>query len=547
MIQAKLTIGQPRDKYEREADRVAEQVMQAPEPTIQRQIEEEAEEEVIQSRLLSSRNGGVLQRQMEPEEEEEEGPIQTQASAKTPTLVPPDLSRTIHALRGGGQPLSKDAQRFFVPRFGHDFSQVRIHADKRAAQAARSINSMAFTTGTDIVFAAGHYDFASKKGRRLLAHELTHVVQQNNGQVPDKIQRKPRLTAKDLSRIVVFDEAKKRQRVISIDGKDFGRNYIDRNIVSAQYWSVPTSFASQNKKYKKFRVFYRDKRWLEFGLDDIPLRYEKKTMPGKRPPVLFKPRRYLQKGGFIYPIVYSDATVPRLIDVATTIAYNQRRRQKYLEVATLTFKFAVILSSYAPSPRAPGAMRGGGYKRPKVPTRRASKKPVEPKKESMQETLERETREAHPEWFKRPRSTKPLPKKTRTEKPLKSLGYDKRRPRRGHYTRKRPRLQSLQQQLDSLSKAERHHFWPKYLGGIEKQTLKGLPRYLHKTLHAAMYRWKGGIFDPKYHLIDKASLKKIMTELREFYQKAEGGFFKSYMPDLERAIKETLVALGKGE
>ncbi len=86
-------------------------------------------------------------------------------------------------LRSPGQPLDHATRAFFEPRFGHDFSSVRIHSDAAAAQSARMVNARAYTAGSNIVFESGQYDPVSSTGRSLLAHELTHVVQQGRGAV----------------------------------------------------------------------------------------------------------------------------------------------------------------------------------------------------------------------------------------------------------------------------------------------------------------------------------------------------------------------------
>ena len=86
-------------------------------------------------------------------------------------------------LRSPGQPLDAQTRAFFEPRFGHDFSKVRIHTDARANESAHSVNAMAYTVGPQIVFGAGLYQPGAASGRRLLAHELTHVIQQR-GQSP---------------------------------------------------------------------------------------------------------------------------------------------------------------------------------------------------------------------------------------------------------------------------------------------------------------------------------------------------------------------------
>ena len=82
-------------------------------------------------------------------------------------------------LRSPGQPLDAHTRSFFEPRFGHDFSQVRVHADARGAESARAVNALAYTVGRDIVFGAGRYAPGESAGKRLLAHELTHTIQQS--------------------------------------------------------------------------------------------------------------------------------------------------------------------------------------------------------------------------------------------------------------------------------------------------------------------------------------------------------------------------------
>ena len=93
---------------------------------------------------------------------------------------PPQAPPIVHdVLRLSGQPLDASARAFFEARFGHDFSRVRIHADAEAAKSAAAVNAIAYTAGEHIVFQTGRYAPSSPAGRRLLAHELTHVVQQS--------------------------------------------------------------------------------------------------------------------------------------------------------------------------------------------------------------------------------------------------------------------------------------------------------------------------------------------------------------------------------
>ena len=96
------------------------------------------------------------------------------------------VSSEIRGLHGGGAPLPGSSRAFFEPKFGCDFAAVRIHADSRAAGLARSINARAFTHGQDIVFGAAEYSPVTWEGRRVLAHELAHVVQQKGTQPPTR-------------------------------------------------------------------------------------------------------------------------------------------------------------------------------------------------------------------------------------------------------------------------------------------------------------------------------------------------------------------------
>lgn len=211
--QAKLTIGQPNDKYEQETDRVADQVMRMSDADVaQRQPEKEAEEETLQAKPLADQITPLVQRQEEPPEEEEEqeglqtkalhGMVQRKAEAEDEDeealqtkAVPdhtPTVGATTHAdiqsLKGGGQPLPPNQRTFYESRMGHDFSGVRIHADSKAADAAQQVQAKAFTLGKDIAFNSDQYTPGTQEGKKLLAHELTHVVQQSS-KIQPRVQR----------------------------------------------------------------------------------------------------------------------------------------------------------------------------------------------------------------------------------------------------------------------------------------------------------------------------------------------------------------------
>jgi hypothetical protein len=140
-IQTKPEINKPGDEFEREADRVSEQVMRVPETQ---------EHERMQTRRVEPGDSRL-------------------------TAVPPIVHEV---LRSAGQSLDSATRAFVEPRFGHDFSQVRVHTDSKAAESARDLNANAYTVGRNIVFGAGQFLPETQMGRRLLTHELTHVVQQ---------------------------------------------------------------------------------------------------------------------------------------------------------------------------------------------------------------------------------------------------------------------------------------------------------------------------------------------------------------------------------
>jgi hypothetical protein len=197
LIQTKLTVGSAGDRYEQEADRVAEQVMTMPAPrsapsSVQRAAEEEEE---VQTRPLTTFITPLVQRQAAPEEEEvqtkslvQRQEVPEEEEVQTKSLVQrrgdgsfeasPELESRLAAHKGGGSPLPEDVRAYMEPRFGADFSGVRVHTGGEAAQLNRALSAQAFTHGRDIYLGEGRYDPDSDAGKRLLAHELAHTLQQ---------------------------------------------------------------------------------------------------------------------------------------------------------------------------------------------------------------------------------------------------------------------------------------------------------------------------------------------------------------------------------
>ncbi|MFP4412507.1 eCIS core domain-containing protein, partial [Coleofasciculus sp.] len=176
-IQTKLTVGAPGDPYEQEADRVAAQVvsMSAP-PDNSAPVQRLAQENnPIQRWSLAQSITPVVQRRLS-EQVQTQGLVQRAFQAGG-TEASEDLESRLNASKGGGSPLSKEVRAFMEPRFGSDFSGVRVHTGSEAVQMSRQLGAQAFTHERDIFFGEGK----SPGNNELTAHELTHVVQQTGG------------------------------------------------------------------------------------------------------------------------------------------------------------------------------------------------------------------------------------------------------------------------------------------------------------------------------------------------------------------------------
>ncbi|QCX00968.1 DUF4157 domain-containing protein [Aggregatimonas sangjinii] len=277
-IQPKLKVNKPDDAYEKEADLVADRVVNMPEPQVhvpptsqpemQRQeAEKEEDEETLQTASTT------LQR-MADEEQEDDGPtvqtkrirfiqretsgletgsaqedetIQTYSNQRSPTMYPSDVIQLsgrgppagaarfqsqLHNSTSGGRPMAKPVGDFMASRFGADFSGVRIHTDASAQQMSKQVNAHAFTYQNHIYFNSGKYDPASKGGQTLLAHELTHTIQQGASPVRANVQRKhsfsavqrktilQRQVAPQLTKAVELAEAEQGKVIANKEGAD---------------------------------------------------------------------------------------------------------------------------------------------------------------------------------------------------------------------------------------------------------------------------------------------------------------------------------------
>jgi hypothetical protein len=214
-------------RNEQEADRIAQQVLRMP------------ASETVQP-VSTASDQKKLQRKCAECEEETKGEVHRSATGAGPAVAPP----IVHdVLRSPGQTLDAGTRAFMEPRFGHDFAKVRVHTDSKAADSARSVNASAYTVGNDIVFGSGRFNSNSADGRFLLAHELTHVVQQSGSGDPA------------LARNSVEEEKKPKQPAPKAPKCDTG---------CAQRWGQDTTCSKWGFQ-ESVREMGEGKKWRSFG------------------------------------------------------------------------------------------------------------------------------------------------------------------------------------------------------------------------------------------------------------------------------------------
>jgi hypothetical protein len=185
-IQAKLKVGQPGDVYEQEADRIAEQIVNSSLLIVRSQ--RQGTEEKIQK----------LAEEEEKKKREEEMPVMTKILSGDASQISNNLEERLSRTKGMGSSLPSENRAFMEERFGVDFSGVRIHADSEAAKMARELNAEAFTYRRGIYFREGKYSPGTLAGKRLLSHELTHVVQQQKSGQYEMLQQEKVASAPNL-------------------------------------------------------------------------------------------------------------------------------------------------------------------------------------------------------------------------------------------------------------------------------------------------------------------------------------------------------------
>ena len=212
-IQAKLMVGPAGDHYEQEADRLAAQVLNMPMPAGDAAVAAD-----VAAPLAVQRAGGDAG---------------FEAGA--------NIESTLSTRRGGGAALPAATRAFMEPRFGADFSGVRVHTDGEAADMNRQLSARAFTHGQDIYLGAGSYAPGSSEGQRLLAHELTHVVQQSSAQIQRQYLDRPAATATPLATHVVTRQTIQRFSEHKLFYGADPAKYLDAKFKSYASWKVRSS------------------------------------------------------------------------------------------------------------------------------------------------------------------------------------------------------------------------------------------------------------------------------------------------------------------
>lgn len=219
MVQAKLKISQPNDKYEQEAERIADKVMKMSEPQVQ---------------------------QLNRERKRNEEIICIKENSDQSLSVSPDLESHIAAIKGCGEPLLESTRKLFEPCFGYNFSQVRVYTNKQVAELSEALNARAFTVGRDILFGKGQYAPHSAEGKHLLAHELAHIVHQSGNTA-----RLSRLRAKEH---LLSEQSLASEMIRKRKGP----------------WALPVEAIYESESREIYNKIFL--RWLEKRIDIIPLK-----------------------------------------------------------------------------------------------------------------------------------------------------------------------------------------------------------------------------------------------------------------------------------
>jgi len=219
LVQTKLTVGAPGDKYEQEADSMAAKVMRMPDSAIQQPIQRQTREETeaVQMQPLVNSITPLVQRSS-GEEEEVQMKSEVQRASDGSSVASSSIESRLASSKGGGSALPDEVRSFMEPRFGADFSDIKVHTDSNAVQMTKELGAQAFAHGSDIYYGLGK----SPGKNELTAHELTHTIQQGaavwmNKEVwrspNQQFEEKEQLQAKNLPDHTLKDSLNKELRL----------------------------------------------------------------------------------------------------------------------------------------------------------------------------------------------------------------------------------------------------------------------------------------------------------------------------------------------
>jgi hypothetical protein len=593
--QAKLKVARTDDPLEREADRVADSVARLS--------------------VGGSPSRSTLRRKCAECERED---VQRKASVPVGGEVSGGLEAKVRSLKGGGQPLPADIQRNLQPRLRANLSEVRVHTGHQAGETARALNARAFTVGSDIAFAPGEYAPQSTSGRWLLAHELTHVVQQG-GDRGGAVQRDVIENVED----VLNPSALLGKQWLRLDKKTklrFVDKAIDLALAAIDKFPGRVLMGGIWEFVEEGLIgFYAKLKTADAEVKVNAVDKLVKIQSGKDEAFTLAYLKGLAKGFFVDGALGTFIAIWDLIgglgklwdffkgiadaiggfpeEIQTLLkgfveegenllanigpAIEQLRnlatdpKQTNALIATIVEKgkglakeaggrIAESLLGFFSKPEASAEIgetaggltgqvlwevvfaaltAGGGA------AVTAAKSALREAAAVLSKLLGRvvtgvlkvvsEIRAAFGRavgWIKGAIAA--------LKGKLSEIG--------GRFAKL---LENVEEFLAKLlrncheskisCKWPKHHPWPQYLGGLREQTLKKIPRRLHELFHVALDKWKGG----KYARARGAEFykdldpKMVIKDLREFYQTAEGGAFAEYLPDFEKAVKETLAVI----
>lgn len=266
--QAKLQVNKPGDKYEQEADKIAEEVMQTPSPAIQRKAcsscDDDEKNQVIQAKPLNTNITPRIQRKNTSANQADtlnpynDGVQREQDKPGTAPETEKAFSDNIKYTQGRGLSLAPETKSFMETKFNRDFSKVRIHNDSNSTLLNQHINARAFTLGNNIYFNKGQYNPGNVPGKKLLAHELTHVVQQSG--TPSRISRKELIAKQNVNpqqRINPNIIARKvNTRYKEIPGKGGKKSVVQQTVQSGMCKMEPTSASGASSGANLKKAFF---------------------------------------------------------------------------------------------------------------------------------------------------------------------------------------------------------------------------------------------------------------------------------------------------